>query len=1760
MKYLQIIIFIFIIINLFSLSSEIEHLGEFNFGGKKDIIIEGSEIYQITANYNTDNKYLHIYPTYYEYDIVNAGMFKFYVKEYSNTDLNTPANYLKSDFSTVEVNSGLYIAVESLHYKDNKASIFVVTYGKCILNIHLVYSETPNFPVYTLINNFQINQFTLPKGKEIEMTFQMKCERNDTLTILSKTSLRNVDIQIIYDKKDITKDRLACIYPNGCSLFLNKNFFDPDISIFIKVIITNKNNKDEIIVLGYNHYNKNKIFFSPIKNGYQLYLDGNSSYIYYLQNSGENLLYNQYYTYQASSKLLKLQFVHADEGNQLAHYVKEYSNMAHLKVDSKGKLEFDFTDTPLRTGIYIQYIDYNEPEIAQKVLQPLVSGVPKSMLIPEGKSMFHYLPINKQSTTINYYLRYKNSQDIKVYFTKCTNYPEKCPNLEEEQTRNYPIIDNIGLWYSVPVNNSELKIIYINCEKEECSYDILMTYDNDPLFLFPGTNYTKFINDKGEDTFILPVYEYFNITLIKTDFINIDLNVLSGKADLILKNRQTDAEIKNYELHKIGNKKTYTIYKDSFLSDGYFKNEIKVIVKQAKNYKNTMYNLMYGTGEKNIKSLANNIINKELLKVADSSEIQNNTKHYNFVNYKDENLYIIISSQICQMKITVNDSKSETGYSYSSKFGKGNHKFSIYLMNDEGGICNKGFEEEVTLFAYHDNTNIVLSENSIIKSNFTTNTISFKHLFKFNNDENDKSFNIEIEKLLGDSLNYNYKLERISFNSSEENTFMSAVQPVISKQVSFISSSQINAYCDNLLDNETCSLTITFTSNSKGATFGLYLDKNGHNYVRHLGNETLINSINPGNIRYYYIDLNKNYDIEILLNSYGQDLDYSCSSIITKQTDEEKILDTLTTFSSGSNYHIISKKKDKNCDTFCRLYIGIHASGEKSLKEAPTTFSINYIYKDSGEIKSEIDLPLNYFVQYKFDDLNEIKYSINILKKSSVVLELYSIKENEADNSEVTATFSQQGGTEEDLLPKEKMIKDLDVGNYEIIIKNPNEKNKPLYKFRLSSLEQETPKSIIPILSTYSEKCSLDSEITECYYKLDIPIDAKDNRAKYAYFYVPETEEAIISIKGLDYTSDLSNLNSIKEYDKISNSDIKRSNWYEYKIENNTQALLIKLSLIEPSKMDLTLYSSFTMKPKIVTLNYGEKRIFTIEKSKEINTMNLYFNKNDDNKYRINLHAVRGNGVFKTKGEIYPLGLEASYKENISIIVDSNTENLDLVATNNKDGTPDQFVFTVDYTLTTTNQLFYEIYQNRKNSFKFLKDSNLYKITFYMKANKTEPKGTQYKDVEMNIKIFSNETKFTLKTFIVDEDFIQNIKKNIVNEEEPSSIVRTVKNYINGGSTKNGELTFLKLKINSKDIEGYDNGKNLYIYLVFSQSEVKIKKVRFDLYPYEIPYSLPYNLPLASNELFVETIKAKSTYTLLLAKNENITENMKNIRIDFVRPLFNNYDISFGHDLNDNKKPRMANETNLVLSNSDPDLDETDNPYYGKQQILLNSKLKQLYYILFNIETGSKDDTYIFKYGSDRYDLVDQLSLNELNFEVKGTIEDILYKIDIIKTKNNNGKVVIIINAYNEDDIKKLKIENPDLNYLSLNLLFSDLKPVDTSYREYYKDNSKPIQREIKSFGIKDSGNYYFSCVGVVIDNEREEYFGYKAIKFYVEDSGFFGALLNYMKNHVLATILIIIIILLFIGIIINLFRAERRTKIIVDTKKVQEMEGELIK
>ena len=761
MKYTKNMILIFLYFSLIIsvLSSEYTELSEINFGENAESKLKGTGIFKVVANYKTgeSQKYLYIYPKNFDSELfINKAIFKIYFKEISEKE-NASANYLDADYSTLDFNSGLLIKISTL--KKNKANIFIICFGNVDIKIEYRYVDDVHFPTKYLYTNLQLNQFTLEKGATKTINYEPQCGDNEYLIILCKTSLRNIEVSLKYKNKDYTNILVSSLYPNGYSIFIDSAegvIFDTENTNFY-VTIKNNNIRDEIILLGYMHHEKDEIFTDNLINGYQMYIESNNDNLYYLPNVNKNTI-DQYFTYQSFSKEAEMHLV--SKINKI-HYFREYNSMIKCNSDTNGKILFNFDQVPKRNALFIQYIDYNDIDTAQKSLQALVSGSPKAMLIPAKNSIYHFLPKERESTNINYYLRSKTPNDDNMFisFKTCKNYPEECV-YKKKDDNSVNLIKNLGLWYSEKTNKNELQIIYVYCETE-CAYDILMTYDNDPLFLFPENNYTKFIGEEGQNIFILPVFEY----LSRNESINIDLSILSGNADLTLyKNLDLSTQL-NIEKEIIGNKKTYTISNNSYANSDYYKKDIYAVVKGDKN---TFYNLIYGAGASNDKILDNN-------RVIVESVYADLDKKKNFIFHNQgENLYISISTPKCKSKINIDGKEVPNGKNtHMEKINtKGYHVVQIYLIEDEL-FCKKGQKEEVTLFAYNsDNTNILLSENTL--ENTLVNTIvekeiTFRHIFKPDLEQNaDNSFSVELERLSDSkSLKFGYKLEKISFNSSE---------------------------------------------------------------------------------------------------------------------------------------------------------------------------------------------------------------------------------------------------------------------------------------------------------------------------------------------------------------------------------------------------------------------------------------------------------------------------------------------------------------------------------------------------------------------------------------------------------------------------------------------------------------------------------------------------------------------------------------------------------------------------------------------------------------------------------------------------------------------------------------------------------------------------------------------------------------------------------------------------------------------------------
>ena len=1665
--------------------------------------------FKFLAKYKRDSgfNYLYIFPRNFEGEIrSNKAIIKIYFKQIPNQDSfqNLNLTYLNSDYSSIDFNSGLFINLADLN--SDIAIVFVNSYEKCNLRLQYKYSKEISFPSSFTYSNFQLNQFVLGKTETIKHHIQGAY--NDYLLILSKTSLRNIDVIVKYKNNDVTKEKLAYLYPNGCSVLLDREVLD-DENRDIYITINNKNKeKKEVLLLGYVHHKENEIFPNEVVNGFQIYLEGNKRELKDLYISG-NSDSKQYFTYQIYSKKLDIDFLTTGNAEKGTYSISEYNSMFPYKVDYAGKMRFQFFPTPKRNALYFQYLDYSNNEIAQKSLQLLVTGVPKSMMIPSGKSMYHFLPKERESINLYYYLKPKTKEKIYISFEVCISYPENC-TFTGKRDNSIEIIQNIGLWYTLPRNKNELQLIYVYCEKD-CSYDILMTYEDDePLFLFPDNDYTKFISDSGKDIFIIPVFEYFQTS--NTQSLYIDLTLISGKADLTLKYAK-DGEKLKCDIKIIGKKQSCSINNTAFINDeNYFKKEIYAIVEQDKNYKNSIFNIMYGSGDYNTKLLKNNIVNTEFLNVPEENKEADYTKIFTF-NDNQNDFFISISTQYCQSKIIIDNNEKSTDYNHLYSVGKGTHNVKIYLIKDNN-VCKEKFEDTVILFAYNSNGQVLLTENTLINTTISSN-ISFLYLFKPNEKMNDNSFNIEIERLGENSLSLTYELKRLSFNGNDNRQVcVNSSQKINSKKIRYISNSQINKICGVLNQNEVCSLRMTFnpTSSSK---FSLYLSKNGFYYSKNLTPRTLISSANTKSVQYFYIDINdnKNKNLELLINSYGQNIKYNFDVKNSKQEDSA-ILPLKKTFSEGSNNHqiTIDQSNFSSCKDFCRLYIGVTAQDSEE-NEYSSLFSIAYKYLN--DVNSFINIPLNYFTQYTFKDSGQVNYVINPIEDDDFTFELYVIKQNENDDTEVLADIS--GSVTYKLNSSEgKCVKTGLAKEIKVKIEKKKGDEKSSFKFRVSSIGNGNKfKGFIPMISSYEEKCLKKP----CYYILDD--FSLDNEETSAYFYIPEKEKSVINIKALKYDEKFTDNNYIS-----SNDSMKRTNWYEYSV-NREKDVIIKIE----DNDKVTICPSFYNKPNNVTLNYGEKRMFTLRKKKIENIIiNINQPSAQKSKVKINIHSIRGNGIFIFNNEIYPLGLENAYKEDITIIIDDDKlYNIQLKAINEKNGKADtdnenaaDFVFTIEYKIDLIDQLLYEINYDIINSYKFYRKEKIDKVFFYLDITKRSSK-----DLNMNIKVYSNLTQYDIKSYFVNKNFIQ---KKLNNSEPDSGLNLTgevIRTYIQGGNSFDDIFTFAKLEISSdklqKNIKEYP-----FICIVFTQKRKKNNYVKFDLYPYEMNNTIP----LARNQFFIQKIPLNNDiYNIFLSKSDIFYK--KNVKIDFVPPLLKDYDYSVAHFDSGNMDPKKS-EDEFISDRKE---------IFGKEEITLNS-LKNIHQknIIFNLfpkDDSKKEDSFLFSYKNQKLDEEDEIYMKSTElFNITGDSKEIKYTVHAPASKNS-GHTILISRVYEFEKIKHLDL-NKNNHYISLYLLFSDIKPIYENY-EVLKDITIYDSKRTIPNKIKKGGDLYFTAICVLEDNEREFYFAYEGIRKEIEDKNFFDDIVDYMKDHVFATVIILIVILIILGMLINICRNERK-------------------
>ena len=238
---------------------------------------------------------------------------------------------MDSEFYTLEVNSGLLINTNGLNYKE--VNIFIVGFGSINVYIMLLIVDGITFPQTTLIN-----QFLLPKKTKIQFDYYINDKNENAISIVSKYSLRNINIKITnQDKSDITSEKGGYVYQNGFSFLFDMSKYQTG-TYSIEIENKNINSRDEIIILGYTKFNGEQTFPNSIVNRFRLYLEKLYDSLWNLKNT---LSTPFYYTYQIYGKNVEFAYIDSSGSTKGTNKIQEYNSMVSISVPT-NKMSFKF--------------------------------------------------------------------------------------------------------------------------------------------------------------------------------------------------------------------------------------------------------------------------------------------------------------------------------------------------------------------------------------------------------------------------------------------------------------------------------------------------------------------------------------------------------------------------------------------------------------------------------------------------------------------------------------------------------------------------------------------------------------------------------------------------------------------------------------------------------------------------------------------------------------------------------------------------------------------------------------------------------------------------------------------------------------------------------------------------------------------------------------------------------------------------------------------------------------------------------------------------------------------------------------------------------------------------------------------------------------------------------------------------------------------------------------------------------------------------
>ena len=193
----------------------------------------------------------------------------------------------------------------------------------------------------------------------------------------------------------------------------------------------------------------------------------------------------------------------------------------------------------------------------------------------------------------------------------------------------------------------------------------------------------------------------------------------------------------------------------------------------------------------------------------------------------------------------------------------------------------------------------------------------------------------------------------------------------------------------------------------------------------------------------------------------------------------------------------------------------------------------------------------------------------------------------------------------------------------------------------------------------------------------------------------------------------------------------------------------------------------------------------------------------------------------------------------------------------------------------------------------------------------------------------------------------------------------------------------------------------------------------------------------------------------------------------------------------------------------------------------------------------SNEDLFLFKYRQFEKDIYFN---GHLDFNATGYTNKIIFNFKAFEPSNSEtGRSIIIIKGYEKSVVPT--------DTTSMSLIFGEKKSIFTHYIIGRKEGKEEVSVSLSG------GEYTFACIEIIEDNEREEYVQMKPYSIKIETAQKddpLNGMLDYIKNHVFATVVVGVVILLFLAIMINICRSERKHKGGIEIK-VNDLGGEML-